>query len=50
MLKPLVLSLAAVLPAVAAVDFVHDVQPILKERCSFLPWPEQAGGRAAAGS
>ncbi len=32
MLKPLVLSLAASFPA-AAVDFVKDVQPILKERC-----------------
>ena len=32
MLKPLVLSLAASFP-VAAVDFVQDVQPILKERC-----------------
>jgi hypothetical protein len=32
MLKPLVLSLVASFP-VAAVDFVQDVQPILKERC-----------------
>jgi hypothetical protein len=32
MFKPLVLSFAVTFP-VAAVDFVQDVQPILKERC-----------------